>query len=197
MQKVAITGVMGAGKSTIGAFLHKKGFCFVSADGLARQALAPHTTGWHKVCRLVGEKYLTKEGFLDRSRLAEVFRYPEILKKMEAILHPIIRKELKKEEKKAREAAAKALFIEVPLLFEKNWDRFFDISLTVAVDSEKQMARLHKNRGLSTVNILARLKNQMPQHEKIKKADYVIWNNGSLEQLEHEIKKFLKKIINV
>lgn len=190
---MALTGIMGAGKSTVGALLHKKGFHVVSADQLARLAIFPHTFGWHQLVQLLGVQYLKQDGYFDRARIADlVFREPEMLKKIEDIIHPIIWDLIKKKEYAADQSGVKIIFFEIPLLFEKNLDRFFDISLLIAVDQDKQRDRLHKNKGLSTVNILSRMQFQIPQQEKIKKADYVIWNNSSLKDLENQISEFLK-----
>ncbi len=171
----------------------KEGFSVVSADHLARLAIFPHTTGWHQLVQLLGLKYLKKDGYFDRSRIADlVFHNPEMLKKIEDIMHPIIWDLVKKKEYIADQSGAKIAFFEIPLLFEKNLDRFFDISLLIAVDQDKQRDRLRQNKDLSTVNILSRIKFQMPQQEKIKKADYVIWNNGSLDDLKRQLLEFLK-----
>lgn len=194
MQKIAITGVIGSGKSTVMDLLHKRGFRVVLADNLARLAIMPYTNAWHSLVQLLGKQYLKPDASFDRKRIADlVFYNSEILKKVEDILHPVILDLLKKELDKAAHKRIKVIFFEVPLLFEKNLGSYFDMNLLIAVDLEKQKERLQK-RGLSVENILSRMQFQTPQAEKIKVADYVIWNNHSLQCLKQALDKFIKKI---
>ena len=124
---------------------------------------------------------------------------------MEEIIHPKIYELLKEQEKKgvlspnppqkhkfSNQVDKKPLFFyEIPLLFEKNWDPLFSKKVVIAIDPKKQISRLQQNRDLSLKEIKVRLRFQLSQAEKIKKADYVIWNNGSLKDLEIKVKQHL------
>ncbi|MDE0518770.1 MAG: dephospho-CoA kinase [Bdellovibrionales bacterium] len=97
LNKIAITGLIGSGKSTVGLILTKKGINFISTDELAKQAITPSSPGYHKLLKLLGPKYLTKDHFFDTSKIAnEVFQNGPLLKKMENIIHPIIQNLMKK-----------------------------------------------------------------------------------------------------
>ena len=187
MQKIAITGTIGAGKSTVGQLLEKKGISFISADALTRQAIAPHTPGYSKLLKLLGPEYLNTNGCFNTQKMATIaFRNNSLLRQIESIVLPIILELMRKKEKTLYFSGEKVVFYEIPLLFEKKWEHLFDIRIVVATDPEKQKNRLKKYRNLSLEEVNNRMQHQMSQEEKIKKADYTIWNNSSLKELEKQ-----------
>ena len=188
INKIAITGVMGAGKSTVGLILKNYGMSFISVDILAHQAIASHSPGYLKLLQLLGKEYLEKEGHFNTEKIAKsVFRDKDMLHQVESVIHPIIWKLLKKEEESLLLSGQKLVFYEIPLLFEKKWENLFDIKVVIAINSKKQQDRLKENRNWSIKEINSRMQFQMPQSDKIEKADYVIWNNSSLEELEKQV----------
>ena len=94
---------------------------------------------------------------------------------------------MQKKTQKLLLSGQKSVFYEVPLLFEKRWENFFDTRIVIAIDPAKQNKRLKKNRNLNPEEIKIRMQFQISQEEKIKKADYVIWNNSSLKELEKQV----------
>ncbi len=192
MKTVVLTGIMGVGKSTVGDLLKVRGFSVISADQLAREVTAHHSPTYHKLVQLLGIKYLKKNGFLDRARIAHlVFHEVELLKKVEKIVHPAILDLIKKKEQAKSLAGELVCFFEIPLLFEKKLENLFDLSVLIAMSETKRHALLRKNRGLSSMDISARTKLFIPQEEKLKKVDYIIWNNFSLKNLEKKVDHFL------
>ena len=195
MGKIAITGIIGAGKSTVGAILRKKGLAFISADELVRRAVVAQSPGYHKLLALLGPEYLNTNKEFDFKKIAKIaFTRPELLLKMEAVIHPIVRDLMQKTEKKPEFEGQKNIFYEIPLLFEKHWDSQFDMNLVVAVDRDTQKKRLKKNRQMSEEEIGLRMRFQMSQEEKLKKADRVIWNNSSVEELESRVLEFIAEL---
>ena len=198
--KIAITGVLGAGKSTTGQILVRLGHSFISADVLSRKAIAPDGPAFQPLLKLLGPTYLNKKGHFDTQKVAHcLFQDPKLLQKAEKIIHPKVYDLLNQTGRKptgrkptGRKPTGSALslsFYEIPLLFEKHWDRFFLKTVVIAIDPEKQVQRLQKKRGFSLQEIKDRQHFQMSQEEKIQKADYVIWNNDTEHALEKKITK--------
>ena len=188
IHKIAITGVIGAGKSTVGLILTRCGMNFISADVLARQAIAPHSLGYLKLLKLLGPEYLGTDGFFDNQKIAQTaFQKKSILYQIESIIHPIVWDLMQKKEQKLRLSGQNTVFYEIPLLFEKKLESFFDTWVVIAIDPEKQKNRLKQYRNLSHTEVKNRMQFQTTQTDKTKKADYVIWNNSSLKKLENQV----------
>lgn len=188
MHKIAITGIIGSGKSTVGLILQKMKLDFISADVLVRQAIAPQKPGYFKLLNLLGTKYLKDQSYFDTQKIADkAFQDPALLSQIESIVHPIILDFMQKAEEKLLSAGKTVVFYEVPLLFEKKWEGFFDTKVVIAIDLKKQQNRLQKYRNMKRKDIENRMKFQMTQSEKIKRADHVIWNNLSVEKLEKQV----------
>ena len=188
IHKTAITGIIGSGKSTVGLILIKKKMNFISADELARQAIMPYSSAYHKLLNLLGSEYLAQDGFFNTQKIAKAaFRNAPLLQKIEDIIHPVVQELMQKKTQKLLFSGQKSVFYEVPLLFEKRWENFFDTRIVIAIDPAKQNKRLKKNRNLNLEEIKIRMQFQIPQEEKIKKADHVIWNNSSLKELEKQV----------
>ncbi len=193
MRKIAITGIMGAGKSTVGSILQSQEVDFISADALVRQVLRPKNPGYTKLLNLLGPKYLDNENNFDTKKIAQkIFQDESYLQKVESLIHPMVLDLMRKKEEKLRFSGKMALFYEIPLLFEKKWGPFFDIKIVIAIDLKKQRKRLMNQRALTQTDIKNRMQFQMAQSEKIKRADHVVWNNSSKEELKKQVLSLLK-----
>jgi len=194
MYKIAITGTIGSGKSTMGRMLKEQNHNFLSADDLVKKAIAPNAPGYKPLLNLLGSQYLIpNSSHFDTQKIAKtVFASPDLLYQVESIIHPIVLTLMKDYEKNISGLRKKIIFYEIPLLFEKKLENLFDSQIVVAIDHKIQRERLIKFRRLSIEDIENRLQFQIPQVEKIKKAHYVIWNNSSIKNLEEEIKLYIK-----
>jgi len=185
MLKVAVTGNAGSGKSSLARIWSREGVPVVSADDLARAAVAPGTPGLAAVTEAFGPAVLREDGTLDRSALRDlVFRDQELRSRLEEILHPIIRSS--RDEWIAREVKRGSLLVvaEIPLLFETGLDGEYDVVVLVDAPYEERLRRLTRLRGLEEGEARRILDAQMPPEEKVPRASYVVHNHGSEEDLE-------------
>ena len=184
--KIAVTGTIGSGKSEVCNYLRNKGYDVFDCDEENRKLLEKGEEGYLKI-REVFSDCFDKE-ILDKKKLAaKVFADKNDKKKLEEIMHPLILKRL-------NERKDDPLFAEVPLLFEAGWDKYFDHNILVVTDEKILLKRLVA-RGMNRKDGKRRLASQMPVTEKIKRADKIIYNNGSLEDLYHLIEETLKELL--
>jgi dephospho-CoA kinase len=192
--RLGLTGSLGSGKTTISNLLKDRGAIVIDADALAHEATKPGAEGFHTILEEFGTEYLQSDGTLDRKKLGSyVFSHPEALARLEKIVHPLVRKmELELLEEYRNEPL---VVLSVPLLLENGLEIYVDKVLVVTISESERYARLTKNYGLSREEIENRLKNQMPQEEKIKMSDYIIDNSGSLEQSRKQVDLLLEKLV--
>jgi dephospho-CoA kinase len=179
-----LTGGIGSGKSEVAKRLLERGLPVVNADRLARLAVVPGSPGLAEIAGYFGNEVVTATGDLDRPALAQrVFSDESARRALDAIVHPIVR-QLAAEHFQAIAARGEPLACyEVPLLYEVGLER--TLSPVVVVNSPTTLIRdrLRARDGLTDAQIEARIAAQMPLAEKMRRADYVLENNGTLAQL--------------
>lgn len=181
--KIAITGTIGSGKTEASNYLRKLGYDVFDCDEVNRQILQDRA--YELLHEEFNECFDGKE--LNKEKLSSlIFNNPKRREYLESILHPVILDAL-------MDRKDDPLFAEVPLLFESNWDQYFDEKLLIVCDEDIALRRL-VNRGLSEKEAKLRIANQMSVQEKIKKATRIIYNNGSLDELYSAIDTYLKDI---
>lgn len=181
--KVAITGTIGSGKTEVSNYLRTKGYDVFDCDRVNSQLL--ESRGFELLKNDFCDCFINNK--LDKTKLASIiFSNDDKKRKLESIMHPLILKELLKKNDDP-------LFAEVPLLFESNWDIYFDTNILIVSDEDIAIKRLI-NRGVDMQDAKKRIASQMSIQEKIKKASIIIYNNGSLEELYAKIDKFLDDI---
>jgi dephospho-CoA kinase len=189
---VGITGVVGSGKSTVSGLLKKKGFYVIDLDQLAREVTGQEET-IRDVAAAFGMEY-AKEGGVDRDGLKEiVFRNKSMLKRLEEIVHPRVLETLFGTAKRLQDAGVKEVIVDGPILYETGLSKRMNKIVVVSTDVEKLKERL-KVRGMEAGDIERRLSFQIPLKEKEKMADYVVFNNGTVEDLNKEVAILAKKI---
>jgi dephospho-CoA kinase len=185
--KVGLTGGIGAGKSTVADLFSQKGGVVIRSDELARQVIEPQTPGFQQVIDRFGKEFVNSEGYIDRAKLAQiVFQDDAALKDLENIIHPLVRS--KTNEIIDQHTSETIIVNEIPLLLEKKMESLFDF-LVIVISSEKNRLERLAQRGLTTEQATARMSKQVSDDERKAAADFLIVNDGNLDQLEADVEK--------
>ena len=191
MIKVAITGIMGSGKSTLSRMIRDMGYTVADCDAISHEIMMRGQKGYQQCVDTFGEGILGKDREIDRKKLASVVFSDEIQrKKLEAITHPVIRQKLMES---AQQCTDSLWFAEVPLLFETGMDKDYDEIITVSAPLELLLQRLQQGRGYNREQALARLAAQMSLEEKVSRSTLEVVNDGDLSKMEKQIKKWIKE----
>ncbi len=181
MLVVALTGGIGSGKSAVSRHLECLGVPVIDADRLARQLVEPGAPALQEIQAAFGKHLVDNVGRLDRAALSEiVFERPDERARLEAILHPRIRQAM--EDWLGRQNAPYAVLV-IPLLFETGQESLADRILVVDCEPEQQIERVVERDGLPRTRIEQILAAQVDRETRLREADDVIENKGSLEQL--------------
>jgi dephospho-CoA kinase len=192
MIALGLTGVLGSGKSTVARLLKERGLDVIDLDGLAKDSLNWKETQ-DDIRATFGDEYVV-DGIVDIVKLrGAAFNQADALRKLETIVHPRVRGEVKKRIEALREHGARAAVFDHPLLFETGFDKKVDKVVVVVADMEKIRSRL-KKRGMQADDVERRLSYQIPLSQKAANADYVINNNGTESELKKEVDLFLEKL---
>jgi len=187
---IGITGGVATGKSAVAAMLKKYFKYVIDADEVARRIVEKGKPAYKKIIKAFGPSLLAKDGSLDRKKLAgSVFKNKKKKKLLEKITHPLIIS-IMKNTIAGLKRKNKIIIFEAPLLFEAKMEKMADIILVVASSQKKQIERFTE-KGYSKKDALLRIKAQLPLEQKIKKADIVIYNNGSLQELKKNVKNLV------
>jgi len=192
---VGLTGGIASGKSAVAKILAQLGAAIVDADVLSREVVAPGHEGWKEIVATFGSEVLQTDQTLDRQKLRTlIFNNPDARKQLEAIIHPRVRALAERRIREHGEAGYAVVVYEVPLLFEGNLQEWLRPVILVACDVEIQRQRLRQRDGLDAAAAQKHIDAQMSLEEKRKLADYVIENDGSLADLESQVRVVLAKI---
>lgn len=191
LSKVAVTGGLASGKTTVCNFFKELNAYVVNADELVHQLLSQDASIGQQVVSLLGEE-IVKEGELDRKQIAEkVFSDPLLLKKLEECLYPSLFEQIKRHYQEAKQLNSPLFVVEIPKLFESGMNHWFDAIITVSTDEPISLERFGKKGGTKN-EYIRRMAAQMPLVEKIKLSTYVIENNGDLDTLKSSVIKLFR-----
>jgi len=187
---LGITGSFGSGKSTVARIFKSLAGTrakVLDADAIAREVVVPGTKAYRKVVIAFGRGILKKDGAIDRRKLAViVFQDKKLLRRLTGIIHPEVRRVIKKEIKGTR---GKIIILDVPLLVEAGLYPSVDKLIVVKIKRDEQIKRLREKRGFQRKDIFKRINSQMPLGEKIRLADFVIDNNGDIRETRRQAAK--------
>jgi dephospho-CoA kinase len=191
--RVGLTGGVASGKSSVAAVLAELGAVLIDADKLAREVVAPGTDGLRRVVEEFGPGVLTAEGSLDRPALgAVVFGDEPARRRLEAIIHPLVRARAHELEAAAPDGAV--VVHDIPLLVETGQADRFDAVLVVDVPVPTQIARMVEQRGMTPEDAAARVAAQATREQRVAAATYVIDNTGTLEDLRERVTEVFEKL---
>jgi len=198
--KIAVTGSAGSGKTSVCNRLKELGLKVISADSLARDAVAPDSAVYEKIINYFGTKVLKSDGTLNRQTLRRIMVTDDDARKtLERFVHPEIKNRMQLKMDAAERDGDAVVIVEVPLLFEFDMTDRFDAIVLVISDRELKIRRLMDRDNVSRDEANALLNVQMPDQEKIKRSEFVLNNNGSIDEMikavDHVYKKICQKYI--
>jgi len=183
-----ITGGIGCGKTMVSEGLRRRGVLVIDADSLAKELTNTLPEIREKLVAAFGPDVYLSDGSLNRERLSSlVFRDPEARERINAIIHPAVQHEVERRFQEAADRGAPIAGVEAALIYESGMDRTLDVVVVVTAPLERRIKWLRKRDGLSRQKVLQRMNAQMPLEEKEARADYVVRNDGSLQDLEVRI----------
>lgn len=189
MKVIGLTGGIASGKSTVSMLLKQKGAAIIDADEIAKEIMQPGKPAWTEVVEHFGKGILREDGNIDRKKLAQiVFSDEKELETLNRITHPRIVEEIKRRLKSFREKNESVVVVDAALLLEIGLDLLVDEVWLVAVDEKTQIERLlFREKSMGFAEALERIRAQMPLEEKLKFAQRVIDNGGSIEETKRQV----------
>lgn len=189
---VGLTGGIASGKSTVSNLFRKYGIEIVDADKVAKE-VSEKKESIEKISNIFGKDILDSDGKIVREKLREkAFKNRELLQELNKIIHPQVMEYFKR--KKEENSKDEILIFDIPLLYETKMEYLCDKIIVVGVDVQKQIRRVVARDGSSEELAKKIIFNQMPLDEKIKKADVVIMNDGTLDELEAKVMKIYREL---
>lgn len=190
---LGLTGSLGSGKSTVSSHLRDLGAQVICADEIAREVVAKGSPALLDITREFGPEMVGPDGTLDRRAMARlVFADADARRKLEQIIHPRVRE---------RELQLLATFrdsplivLDIPLLYETGAEDICDQVVVVAIDEQTRRERLMRDRSMGPEEIAARLAAQMPQEQKVARADHVINNSGTLDETRQQVARLIQTL---
>jgi len=193
---VGLTGGVASGKTAVSRVLKEEGAYIIDADQIARELVQPRKPAWKEIIRAFGQEILQEDGSIHRKKLAgKVFADAKQRKLLNQMLHPRIRKEMDRRVKEIGQRDPEAIVvIDAPLLVELGNHRRMDKLIVVTSTRTQQLERLKDRDGANRGEALKIVSSQMPLEEKLKFADFVIRNEGSLEEMKRKAREVFKEL---
>lgn len=191
MKKIAITGTIGSGKSTVAILLRRKHFPVFDADSYAKSCYRKNHPLYQDLIHTFSKGILDEQEEISKQNLAQiVFSDEKKRKQLNELVHPYVKEGLLNFFKLNKDK--KTVFAEVPLLYEVGWENLFDEVLLVTCEDEIALERLQEYRNFTREEALKRLATQIDKMEQIEKANTVIYNNGTIVELNELLDKMVK-----
>lgn len=196
MARIAITGGAASGKSTVCSYLERKGLPVISLDAVARDVVLPGMPAYNAIVDHLGKGVICPDGSLNRAMLRDIItRDPDQKKRIEGWVQPQILRVMDQRIQDYEKQGMAAVVVEVPLLFELNMEKDFDINILAAVSPDIQIQRLMERDSVPEEGARSLVKIQMPLEEKKMRADIIVENNGSPEELDRLMDKVFEKYL--
>lgn len=198
MLKVALTGGIATGKSTIGEMFAQRGAHVIQADRIAHELMSPGSAVYDQVVAHFGREILNADGTINRPRLASA-AFPDKIHDLNKIVHPAVLDYQDRWMEAIGEKDANAVtIVEAALIFEAKGEKRFNKIIVVRTPFETKVARFAQRMNLphaeARMEVLRRMNAQMSEEEKARRADYVIDNNGVLDYTEKQVQKVWEQL---
>lgn len=195
---VGLTGGIASGKSVVLRFFSEAGARTVDADAIVEELEQPGRPVYQAIVAAFGPEFVSADGSLDKKRLAGlVFSQPAARKKLEEIVHPAVLERLRQEMERARTEGVALLVVEVPLLYELGLEAWFDAVVVVTATEEQQIERMVARDHLDESEARSRLHAQVPLAQKVRRADWVIDNRGSLAATRKQVNALVRRLFRL
>ncbi len=196
MTRVALTGGIASGKSTVCGMLEEKGCRILDADIIAHELILPGNLCYQPVLETFGREVLAPDGRIDRSKLGtRVFQNPSELARLNQIVHPEVKRRILSDlNSHSGQESGLHMVVEASVLYESGFDRDFEFIIVVACATEQQLERLRLRNGFPELEARRRLAAQWPLEEKSRKANFVIDNSHSLENTRYQVDLLLDRL---
>lgn len=183
---IGLTGGIGCGKSEVSRLLQKRGAVIVDADLIVRELQQPGQEIFVRMVKMLGDKVVASDGSLDRAAVAnEVFKDAELLKKLNLLIHPVVRRVMN-ERVKSYQETNEVVVLDIPLLVE-NPRAGLDGVLVVDLDPDVAVKRIVEQRNMSIDDAKARVSRQSSREQRLAIADHVIDNSGDRGALANQV----------
>lgn len=191
VKKIAITGTIASGKSTFCNIIRQMGYPVFDSDNYAKLVYHKNNPIYNEIVKLFKEEILDKNREINLKIVAKIIFENEYKRKeLEKLIHPFVLNGINNMIEKSNDF----FFAEVPLLFESGFDKYFDEIILVTCDKEIALERCIKDRGYTKEEALSRLNSQIDAKYKIERADYVVYNNGTISDLKKSARELILKI---
>lgn len=189
---VGLTGGIGCGKSEVSKMLSQAGYTVLDADKLARELSDTNAGIVHAVREEFGADIYDKEGRLKRKALAQiVFNDRKKLEKLNGIIHPRVIRSVERELEARQNDGERVVFVEAALHYEIKWNEAMDLMIVVSAPMSLRLQRVMQRDNVGEEAVRRRMAMQLPLEEKVKRAEYVIENDGDLRQLQQAVDKLI------
>jgi len=196
MRVIALTGNIASGKTAVADMLAERGATIVDADVLSREAVRPGSPALEAIEQRWGAQVVGADGSLDRASLRNiVFKDQSELDALNDIVHPEVLRLRDVEVEAARARGDQLVVCVIPLLFERHLANEFDSIVLVDAPRALRLERITRDRGLEETEAMNMIASQMPADLKRARADYVIENSGTLEELANEVDRLWEDLV--
>jgi dephospho-CoA kinase len=195
--RVGITGGIGSGKSLVCSLFVQHGIPVLSADDVAKEIMRNDTPLRERLVTLLGPSTYRSDGELDRGYVASrIFSDATLKRRVNKLVHPKVEEELDKRFAELRNAGTQIAAVEAALLYESGYDKRLDVMIVVDAPETERIRRVAERDKTSPEEVRRRIRAQLPAEKKVRNADYVIRNTGSLRDLENSVDFLIRVLQN-
>ena len=195
MMKLGLTGGIATGKSTVSKMFKEAGIPVIDTDKIARDVIQKGTEAYREICDYFTDDILLTNGEISRKKLGQIiFANTKKRNKLNSIVHPKVEEIVESELEKFHALDVKVIVIDVPLLFETNFEDLVDKTVVVYTSQKEQVKRLMERDHIDKEYALMKIKAQMPLSDKVDMADYVINNSYSILQTKKDFNKMMSDL---